>query len=72
MQEGTPPSFGMSFGLAANPEDDGTVMRLVQVADERLLNKHRSGAAITFGGKKAARMVSTTPAHHLSRGNTSA
>jgi diguanylate cyclase (GGDEF)-like protein len=48
MKEGTPPSFGMSFGLAAHPEDDGTVTRIVQVADERLLlKKRRNGAAIT-------------------------
>jgi len=41
--EGAPPSFGLSFGLAAHPQDDGTVMRMVKVADERLLmNKHRS------------------------------
>nr|MBA2339990.1 GGDEF domain-containing protein [Pyrinomonadaceae bacterium] len=54
-QEGAPASFGMSFGLSAHPEDDGTVMHLVQAADERLLlNKHRSSAAVTFGGKEAA------------------
>jgi diguanylate cyclase (GGDEF)-like protein len=42
---GAPASFGMSFGLAAHPEDDGTVMRIVKVADERLLmNKHESTA----------------------------
>jgi diguanylate cyclase (GGDEF)-like protein len=40
-REGAPASFGMSFGLAAHPEDDGTVMRMVKVADKRLLmNKH--------------------------------
>jgi len=67
MQEGTPPSFGMSYGLSSHPEDNGTVMRLMQVADERLLlNKHQSSAAITFSGKKAVRMVSTPPVHHLS------
>ena len=44
-QEGAPASFGLSFGLAAHPEDDGTVMRMVKVADERLLmNKHESRA----------------------------
>jgi diguanylate cyclase (GGDEF)-like protein len=35
--EGAPAAFGMSFGLSACPEDDSTVMRLVKVADERLL-----------------------------------
>jgi len=38
--EGAPGTFGMSFGLSAHPGDDGTVTRLVKVADERLiLNK---------------------------------
>lgn len=42
-KEGAPASFGMSFGVAAHPEDDGTVSQLVQVADERLLqNKARN------------------------------
>ena len=36
-REGAPASFGMSFGLAAHPEDDGTATRLVKSADERLL-----------------------------------
>lgn len=41
MKEGTPPSFGMSFGLSSHPEDDGTVIHLVHAADDRLLaNKH--------------------------------
>ncbi len=41
IKEGTPPSFGMSFGLSSHPEDDGTVIHLVHAADERLLaNKH--------------------------------
>lgn len=41
VREGAPPSFGMCFGLAAHPEDDGTMTRMVKVADQRLLlNKH--------------------------------
>jgi len=41
IREGAPASFGMSFGLAAHPEDDGTVTRLVRIADDHLLyNKH--------------------------------
>lgn len=53
-QEGTPPSFGMSFGLSSHPEDDGTVMRLVNVADERLmLNKRGINRAILSGSKMA-------------------
>jgi diguanylate cyclase (GGDEF)-like protein len=38
--EGAPAAFGMSFGLSACPEDDGTPTHLVKVADKRLfLNK---------------------------------
>jgi diguanylate cyclase (GGDEF)-like protein len=45
-QAGAPASFGMSFGLAAHPEDNGTTTtRLVQSADERLLlNKQRNSS----------------------------
>lgn len=35
VRAGAPTSFGMCFGLAAHPEDDGTMM--VKVADQRLL-----------------------------------
>jgi diguanylate cyclase (GGDEF)-like protein len=37
VREGAPTSFGMCFGLAAHPEDNGTMMRMVKVADQRLL-----------------------------------
>lgn len=33
---GAPLSFGMSFGVSAHPEDDGTVKRMVKAADDRL------------------------------------
>ncbi|HXM34964.1 MAG TPA: diguanylate cyclase [Pyrinomonadaceae bacterium] len=36
-REGAPADFGMSFGLSAHPTDNGTVKRMVKVADERLL-----------------------------------
>lgn len=36
-KEGAPPGFGMSFGVASHPEDDGTVRRLVKAADDRLI-----------------------------------
>lgn len=36
-REGAPAAFGMSFGLSAHPEDEGTLTRLVKLADERLL-----------------------------------
>jgi diguanylate cyclase (GGDEF)-like protein len=39
--EGVPAAFGMSFGLSAHPEDNGTLTRLVQIADERLLLNKR-------------------------------
>ena len=35
--ESAPPNFGMSFGIASHPEDDGTVRQIVSVADERLM-----------------------------------
>ncbi len=51
VDEGAPASFGMSFGLAAHPEDDGTLTLLVQIADERLLrNKARSSLINTRNG----------------------
>lgn len=47
--EGVPDTFGMSFGVSSHPEDDGTVRRMVKVADERLsLNKHRHGAGLVL------------------------
>ena len=43
VREGAPAQFGMSFGLATHPEDDGTTTHLVQAADMRLLlNKQRN------------------------------
>jgi diguanylate cyclase (GGDEF)-like protein len=50
--EGAPAAFGMSFGLSACPEDDGTATHLVKVADERLfLNKREKedGGSGLFG-----------------------
>ena len=42
-KEGAPTGFGMSFGLSSHPEDDGSVRRLVKIADDRLLlNKQTS------------------------------
>jgi diguanylate cyclase (GGDEF)-like protein len=42
--EGAPDAFGMSFGLAAHPEDEGTVRSMVKAADERLFrSKKESG-----------------------------
>ena len=48
IREGAPASFGMTFGLAAHPEDDGTVTRLVKVADDHLLyNKHMNKVGLS-------------------------
>ena len=41
--EGVPATFGMSFGVSSHPEDDGTVRRMVEVADERLSLKKQKG-----------------------------
>lgn len=47
--EGAPASFGMSFGVASHPEDDGSAQRMVKVADDRLLlnkQRHRKTAGL--------------------------
>ena len=50
-KEGAPETFGISFGVSAHPEDDGTVQRMVKVADERLsLNKRRSKVGLALVG----------------------
>jgi diguanylate cyclase (GGDEF)-like protein len=36
-KEKAPPNFGMTFGLSAHPEDDGTVKHMVKAADDRLI-----------------------------------
>lgn len=41
-KEGAPPNFGMSFGLSAHPEDDGTVTHMVKAADDRLILSKRN------------------------------
>jgi len=41
-KEGAPQSFGMSFGLSAHPEDDGTIKHMVKAADDRLILNKRS------------------------------
>jgi len=55
-REGAPPTFGMSFGLSALPEDQGTVRRMVEAADDRLiLAKKKNGIApILAGGRHPA------------------
>jgi diguanylate cyclase (GGDEF)-like protein len=53
--EGAPANFGMTFGVAAHPEDDGTLKRLVKTADDRLLfHKKRNEiglSLVTASGK---------------------
>jgi diguanylate cyclase (GGDEF)-like protein len=41
MEEGAPATFGMSFGLATHPENEGSLTRLVKLADEGLLLNKR-------------------------------
>lgn len=45
--ERAPATFGMSFGLSAHPEDDGTAIHLVKAADERLLLSKREKKSVT-------------------------
>jgi len=50
-KEGAPPDFGMTFGLASHPEDDGTVARMVKVADDRLLlSKQKNNSGLILAG----------------------
>jgi diguanylate cyclase (GGDEF)-like protein len=47
--EGVPATFGMSFGVSSHPEDNGTVQRMVKVADERLsLNKQNGKVGLAL------------------------
>ena len=47
--EGAPTAFGMSFGVSAFPEDEGTVRRMVKAADDRLiLSKKKNKVGIDF------------------------
>jgi two-component system cell cycle response regulator len=46
-EEGAPGSFGMSFGLAAYPEDEGSAIHLVKIADQRLLLNKEKNRKIT-------------------------
>jgi len=51
-KEGAPPNFGMSFGLAAHPQDVSTVRRMVKAADDRLLlSKQKNRSGLTLAGK---------------------
>jgi diguanylate cyclase (GGDEF)-like protein len=51
--EGAPTGFGMSFGLSAHPEDEGTVRRMVKAADDRLsLSKMGIGGGTTPGRRR--------------------
>ncbi len=55
-KEGAPPDFGMSFGLSAHPEDDGTLKRMVKAADDRLiLSKKNSKVGLLFAQPEAGR-----------------
>ena len=42
-------AFGMRFGVSAHPEDNGTVLRMVKTADERLiLSKQNNKIGLTL------------------------
>jgi diguanylate cyclase (GGDEF)-like protein len=57
-KEGAPEAFGMSFGVSAHPEDDGTVRRMVKIADDRLiLNKQRRKVGLTLVGEGQNRIT---------------
>ena len=59
-KEGAPPSFGMSFGVSAHPEDDGTVSRIVKAADDRLLlSKQNNKVALPFGPRRSVQPLKT-------------
>ena len=46
-KEKAPADFGMSFGLSAHPDDDGTVSHMVKLADDRLrLNKQENKVGV--------------------------
>jgi diguanylate cyclase (GGDEF)-like protein len=54
-REGAPEAFGMSFGLAAHPADNGTLKRMVKVADDRLfLSKSKSESDVPLAGATQA------------------
>ncbi len=46
-REEAPPAFGMSFGLSTYPEDDGSVRRMVKLADDRLLASKQERVGLT-------------------------
>jgi diguanylate cyclase (GGDEF)-like protein len=57
-REGAPAAFGMTFGLSIYPEDDGSVRRMVKVADDRLLaSKQKNKVGLTAA--RASAGVST-------------
>ena len=56
-KEAVPAPFGMSFGLAAHPDDEGAVSGMVKLADERLLldkQKKKEEGATTANAKLKA------------------
>ncbi len=42
-REGAPGGFGVSFGVSSHPADQGTLKRMVKVADDRLLLSKKEG-----------------------------
>jgi diguanylate cyclase (GGDEF)-like protein len=55
--EGAPPTFGMSFGLATHPEDEGTVRRMVKAADDRLILSKKTRFALQLASDTEASVI---------------
>lgn len=49
--EGAPSGFGMSFGLSAYPEDEGTVRHMVKAADDRLILTKKSRVGLQLASE---------------------
>jgi len=52
--EGAPAGFGMTFGLSAHPEDQGTVRHMVKAADDRLILSKKSKLSLLFASGRDA------------------
>jgi diguanylate cyclase (GGDEF)-like protein len=52
--EGAPVGFGMTFGLSAHPEDQGTVRHMVKAADDRLILSKKSKGGLLLANEREA------------------
>ena len=63
-REGAPTGFGMSFGLSAHPEDEGTVRTMIKAAGDRLsLSKKKGKVGIDSpaGGRQPRNGIEISP-----------